>query len=374
MRSVVSHVSFASLLVSALPAQNVGLSLTNRVDGLYEIPYSQQVVPQSGMTFEAWLTYDDSTIPAAWTWPTVARQNQNASSEAWFLRVEAANTNRTSLRFKVKTSTGDINVDWPFSPGQLTAWTHVAATYDGATARLIVNGTEVANRAGNGLPPFDQGGTLRIGKGSDIGGPIEVWNGQLDEVRLWPFARTAAEIASTMGMELNGVPGLVSTWNFNNTFQDSSGGLTGTAQGTIPFVANTLTLTAPPTLFGFAYGTSTAGCFGSIEVGATALPTVGNADFAVVATRVPANALAIGFLGYGPSNPAFRVVGVDVFIDPNNADWFLLTSDGLGTVRLPLPIPATVASGLAFAVQFGIADPCGPQGWTASTALGTGTF
>lgn len=378
MNAIHTSLGLFALAVSLslpLSGQNTAIDLTNGVDGLVEIPYAPQVVPQSGMTFEAWITYDDSTIPNAWTWPTIARQNQAAGAEAWFLRVQAANNNSKTLRFKVKTSSGDVNVDWGFSAGQLNTWTHVAATYDGTTATLLVNGAPVATAAGNGLPPFDQGDTLRIGKGADIGGPIEVWNGSIDEARLWPFARTAGEIAATMNMELNSVPGLVSTWNFNNSYQDSSGGLNATAQGSVGFSANAPMLTPMPALLGVGYGASSAGCLGSIEIGATAVPLVGNPDFAAVATRVPANALAIGFVGFSPANPPLRLLGVDVLIDPmGGGDWSLLTSDALGAVRFDLPIPASVPSGVSFAVQIGIADPCGRQGWTASNGLGSGTF
>jgi len=362
------------LLGSALSAQGTGLSLTNRVDGFVEIPYSAALVPQGGITVEAWCTYDDSNIPQAWTWPTVARQNQTAGQESWFLRVQAANTNTKSIRFLVQTASGTVTVDWGFAPGQLTTWTHLAATYDGAMAHLFVNGTEVASSVGTGRPLLDQGGTLRIGKGSDAGGPIEVWNGELDEVRLWPFARTAAEIQSTMGMELLSVPGQVSTWNFNNNYDDTSNLQNGTATGTVPFASNTLNLSPMPGFLGVTYGASTQGCLGPIETAASSLPTVGNADFSVVCSRVPPNGVAIGFLGFASQTPPITLAGVDVLVDPTNAQWTPLSADVLGTVRYPLPIPASVAPGLSFAVQIGARDACGPQGWTASNALGSGTL
>ena len=75
--------------LATLPAQSTGIRLNNAVDGFVEVPYSPEVVPQGGITVEAWVTYDDATIPASWSYPTVVRQNRNAGQESFFLRVNA---------------------------------------------------------------------------------------------------------------------------------------------------------------------------------------------------------------------------------------------------------------------------------------------
>ena len=76
----------------------------------------------------------------------------------------------------------------------LNAWTHLAMTYDGTTQRLYVNGVQVATKsiAGNiavsNLP-------LRIGGNAPWG---EYFAGQIDDVRIYNRALTAAEIATDM--------------------------------------------------------------------------------------------------------------------------------------------------------------------------------
>ena len=74
------------------------------------------------------------------------------------------------------------------------AWTHLAATYDGTTLRLFVNGTQVSSIARSGAIATS-GGPLTIG-----GDPIypQYFSGRIDEVRIYNRARTATEIQADM--------------------------------------------------------------------------------------------------------------------------------------------------------------------------------
>lgn len=356
-------------LLSPCAAQNTGVTVTNGVDGYLEVPYSPAVVPQSGITVEAWITYDDATLPTGWRYPTVVRQGLAAGAESFFLRINADNTGARVLRWKVVTAAGAMLVNWPFAVGQLNTWTHVAGTYDGAMARLLVNGVQVGAVAGNGAPIWDRGDVLRIGKGSDIGGPIEVWHGQLDEVRLWPFARSAGEIAATMNLELTQVPGRVATWNLNNSAQDSSGSLHATASGAVAFTANTLNLTPlvlPPAI---PAGTGTPGCLGNLAITVGSVARPGNLEFAPACTRAAVGAAGFLLASLQPLSTPVTTAGVQVWVDPTTSVLTLATVDGLGAARLRLPIPGFVPSGTGLAFQYGFVDPCGPAGITASDAM-----
>lgn len=77
----------------------------------------------------------------------------------------------------------------------VNTWTHVAATYDGTTQRLFVNGTQVASRAQTGAAAVTTG-PLRIG-GNGVYG--EFFQGRIDEVRIYNRALSAAEIAADAG-------------------------------------------------------------------------------------------------------------------------------------------------------------------------------
>ncbi len=73
-------------------------------------------------------------------------------------------------------------------------WTHVAITYDGATLRIFVNGTQVATRAQTGAIVTSTG-PLRIG-GNGVWG--EFFQGRIDELRVYSRALAAAEIQADM--------------------------------------------------------------------------------------------------------------------------------------------------------------------------------
>jgi hypothetical protein len=368
MRFLATCAVTSLVLTGALSAQLAGITLSNAVDGYVEVPYSPEVVPQSGITVEAWVTYDETTLGTGWRWPTIVRQNTNAGDESYFLRVSAGTSAARTIRWLVDANS-TVSVDWNFGPGQLLTWTHLAGTWNGSEARLFVDGVLVGSSVGSG-PLDDQGGVLRIGKGSDVATPIEVWNGSIDEVRIWPFARSAAEIQATMYDELASVPGQVSTWNFDNHTFDTSSGRDGTISGAVSFTAPAPGLTAQ-TFPGTGTGTSTPGCLGAIETTAGSVPRVGNGVFTLVAHRLPPGALTLGLVGTQVLPSALPALGIGVWLDPTSVfGTFPVPVDALGTARLTLPIPATAPPGFVFAVQFGSVDPCGPAGFTASNALG----
>ena len=358
-----------SLFAVALPAQNTGVLFDASLDGYIEVPYSAQVVPQSGITVEAWITYDESTLGTGWRWPTIVRHGINSGGENYMLRVGAANTNSRNLVWKVVTQTGaSVLATYPFQPGEFLAWTHVAGTYDGNTLALYINGVQVATAPGSGQPIRDVNDVLRIGKGSDVATPIEVWNGGLDEVRIWPFARSAEDIQQSMNLELTAVPGYVSTWNLNNDFLDSSGGQHATSSGQATFTANPLALSAPIFAFGIQAGASSPGCLGDLKLCPSGPSVAGYNDFRVVCTRVPPAALTVWGGSVGTVTTPLPLLGVDVWLDPTGLVVVSNTADALGSSSASLPIPPGI-SGFSFGIQCIALDPCGQQGFTASDAL-----
>ncbi|MCB9885342.1 MAG: LamG domain-containing protein [Planctomycetes bacterium] len=364
--------SLLPLIAGAVSAQDTGVSFVNGVDAFLELPYSAQFIPQSGFTVEAWVTYDDSTIlsNSGNRYPTIARQHvSGGGNEAWFLRVNAGGNNTLQLRFRASTTGGNIIVNYNFSPGQFATWTHVAATADATAVTLYVNGATVASLPGNGLPLRDMGGELRVGKGATLAGGVanEVWNGDIDELRIWPFARTAAEIQASMNEKLQAVPGLVATWNFDNTLVDTSTGNVLVANGAVGFTANTLMLGTPSA--GTALGASSAGCLGDILLSPTGAPTSGNAAFGVAGSRLPASAFAFFATAFAAAPAPLPIAGIDYWLDPGSTIAVFTQADALGLVRFALPMPASGFTGVNLAFQVAALDACGSQGLTASNAM-----
>ena len=81
-------------------------------------------------------------------------------------------------------------------------WAHLAATYDGATMRLYVNGVQVASRAQTGAIATSTN-PLQIGGDSIYG---QYFAGRIDEVRIYNRALSVAEIQNDMSSALGAGP------------------------------------------------------------------------------------------------------------------------------------------------------------------------
>ncbi len=84
----------------------------------------------------------------------------------------------------------------------VNTWTHLAATYDGTTLRLYVNGVQVASRAQTGAIATSTN-PLQIG-GDNI--YDQFYQGSIDEVRVYNVALTAAQIQADMNTPVGDIP------------------------------------------------------------------------------------------------------------------------------------------------------------------------
>lgn len=352
-----------------LSAQNQGLSLQNGTTAYVDVPFSPTLVPSGGVTAEAWVTYDGSTLGSGWRFPTVFRMDPSPNQASYFLRIEAGQVRANRLLWWVSTTTGNYSISWTFTAGAMLAWTHIAGTYDGATLRLFANGVQVAQGPGTGAIQ-NRGGVFRIGNGdvSITGG--ETWNGEIDEVRVWPFARSAAAIASTMGMRLQSMPGECSTWNLDGDGLDSSGVNHGAGVGSPAFVANTLV----QQFVGFPGALNLGAATGCRTGGLAAIPALanlGNSGFGLVGTGGPANAGGVALLAMAPLASPFQVLGIDVLVDLGvvGVTTFVIAGP-LGTASIALPIPNDAGYlGLGFCSQYLWLDGTCANGVSASNAV-----
>jgi hypothetical protein len=84
----------------------------------------------------------------------------------------------------------------------LNAWSHLAATYDGAALRLYVDGTQASSLAVTGSMPATAG-VLRVG-GNDVWN--EWFQGLIDEVRVYDRALTQVELQAAMAAPVESGP------------------------------------------------------------------------------------------------------------------------------------------------------------------------
>ncbi len=95
----------------------------------------------------------------------------------------------------------------------LNQWTHIAATLNGTTATIYINGVASGTSTFSTPPANITRNNCYIGK-SNWGDPYA--NAIFDELRIWNTAKTATEIQSSMYRELSGTEsGLIAYFNFN---------------------------------------------------------------------------------------------------------------------------------------------------------------
>jgi hypothetical protein len=145
----------------------------------------------TGMTMEAWVR---PTATGA-LWRTVMLKEQPGSLIYALYAGDA--TGRPAMDVF---TTADLGFSGTAAT-PLNAWTHLAATYDGTTQRLYVNGVQVATRATTGSIRASTG-VLRIGGNNSW--TNEWFAGLIDEVRLYNKALTAAEIQADMAKPVSG--------------------------------------------------------------------------------------------------------------------------------------------------------------------------
>ena len=90
-------------------------------------------------------------------------------------------------------------------------WHHVAATFDGVTRTIYLDGVEIGHDTPSGMN-VPNSTNLTIGSSNNS----EYFDGEIDEVRMWTVARTESEINAAMNTPLRGdETGLVGLWHFD---------------------------------------------------------------------------------------------------------------------------------------------------------------
>jgi hypothetical protein len=157
----------------------------NGTNALVSVPDSSSLDLTVGMTLEAWV----NTSALGTTWRTVVLKEQPGNmAYALYANAETA---RPAVHVVVPAGEAILKGTAGLT---LNTWAHLTATYDGATLRLYVNGTQVASSAVSGAMATTTG-SLRIG-GNTVWS--EWFKGTIDDVRIYNRALSTSEIQTDM--------------------------------------------------------------------------------------------------------------------------------------------------------------------------------
>jgi VCBS repeat-containing protein len=371
-------------------------------------PAPQLGAPQ--FTVEGWVRRDGTGVATS-----TGTNGVNAVPLITKGRAEAEASNVDMNYFLgIDNTTGKLAVDFEegpagISPGnnhpliggtvlQTNVWYHVAATYDGSILRLFVNGGADGQLTVGQPPRSDSIQHFGIGSAlNSTGVAAGFFNGAMDEVRVWNYARSAAQILSGKNREIPSASGLVGRWGLNEnsgtTANDSSashvnGTITGANWSWVsggPFAGalnappvvdagpdQIVTLPTPGTLIGSA-----------IDDGITGTPVT----TLWTKTSGPGNVF-FGNAAAGSTSVDFSATGTYV-LTLTASDGELSASDDItvtvgGTPNLPptvdagvdqtITLPVNVVSVSGTATDDGVPGPSVTTQWSKVSGPGSVTF
>jgi hypothetical protein len=136
------------------------------------------------MTVEAWAI--PTALGSVWR-PLVLKERASGISYSLY-------ANETSARPAAQVFVGPLQTVLGSVAPALNTWTHLAATFDGATLKLYVNGALVGSKAAAGSIVVSKS-PLRIGGTSTRG---EWFAGRIDDVRVYKRALSQPEIQADL--------------------------------------------------------------------------------------------------------------------------------------------------------------------------------
>jgi len=153
------------------------------------IPDSSSLHLSAGMTLEAWV--NPGSVTSAWR-DVIYKGNDNYYLEG--------TSSSGGVPAGGGTFGGASGIAYGASALPVNGWSYLALTYDGATLRLYVNGTQVGSQARSGSIATSTN-QLQIGGDSIYS---QYFNGIIDEVRIYSGPRSVSQIQTDMTTAVGG--------------------------------------------------------------------------------------------------------------------------------------------------------------------------
>lgn len=152
----------------------------------------------SSFSVEAWVLQEST----ATTGTIISKSNVKSGNEKGYKLV--LNSGVPNIKWYDNSSALIVNLVSPYPAISNGRWYHIAATYDGTTAKLFIDGIEVASDTPISAPSYDTEKFL-IGATYDSdtpAAPKDYFDGFIDEVRMWDVALSTNQIREMMNQEI----------------------------------------------------------------------------------------------------------------------------------------------------------------------------
>lgn len=216
--------SGATYSTDAPTIQNLSSIHFDGIDDYIEIPHNSSL-DFSQFTVEAWFKWNALKQPPFIISKDDGNFEIHLNSDKW-------------VRFQ---PTAGSQIDGNINSIDTMIWTHIACVYNPTnnTGKTYINGIETGyqQQTGLNLPIAPNSSPISIGRRTFNSNPVLFFNGNLDEIRIWNYALSQAEIQTNMNNPLTGSEtGLAAYWDFNERsgstiFDKSPNGNNGTIYG-----------------------------------------------------------------------------------------------------------------------------------------------
>lgn len=182
-----SDVGFTSTLYSI--TQDGYLNF-DRTDDYVSITDNSSLDFTSNFSIEVWVK-PTAFNSNSWDNTIIGKDSDENSGSGYVLRCGGNGI----LSFNLGTNAGWKEVTSSTNALTLNVWQHVAATYDGATLKIYVNGVQVGSAANTNVAKTN---SMDLNIGAGYNGGARKFKGELDEVRLWSTVLSQTNINDWM--------------------------------------------------------------------------------------------------------------------------------------------------------------------------------
>ncbi|MEY8758473.1 endo-beta-N-acetylglucosaminidase H [Chryseobacterium tongliaoense] len=161
----------------------------------------------NALTFEGWVKVN--SFKSAFPYISSVLGIEVGDSNSAMLRFGDGNLANNKLQFILSFGSSQIKLNSNTGLNTNT-WYHIAATYDGASMKIYINGNLDASSSATGN--FTANGILYLARNYDNSRTL---NGLLDEFRVWKKALTTQEITNNMCAIAANTPGLEANWKMD---------------------------------------------------------------------------------------------------------------------------------------------------------------